>query len=116
VIAARLHGREDLRVEEVPDPEPGPGEVKIAVAHNGLCGTDLHEYFDGPMACTNEPHPLTGGRLPQIVGHEFAGTVAAARVRVAIRRRRRRPVWDVLSMRDEPSPHAYEVSCRVRAR
>ena len=47
------------------------------MAHNGLCGTDLHEYFDGPMACTNEPHPLTGGRLPQIVGHEFAGTVAA---------------------------------------
>jgi (R,R)-butanediol dehydrogenase/meso-butanediol dehydrogenase/diacetyl reductase len=77
VIAARLHGREDLRVEEVPDPEPGPGEVKIAVAHNGLCGTDLHEYFDGPMACTNEPHPLTGGALPQIMGHEFAGTVAA---------------------------------------
>jgi (R,R)-butanediol dehydrogenase/meso-butanediol dehydrogenase/diacetyl reductase len=77
VIAAQLHGREDLRVEDVPDAEPGPGEVKIAVAHNGLCGTDLHEYFDGPLACTNEPHPLTGGALPQIMGHEFAGTVAA---------------------------------------
>jgi (R,R)-butanediol dehydrogenase / meso-butanediol dehydrogenase / diacetyl reductase len=77
MIAARLHGREDLRVEEVADPEPDAGEVKIAVAHNGLCGTDLHEYFDGPMACTTEPHPLTGGVLPQIMGHEFAGTVAA---------------------------------------
>jgi (R,R)-butanediol dehydrogenase/meso-butanediol dehydrogenase/diacetyl reductase len=77
MIAALLHGREDLRVEAVADPEPGTGEVKIAIAHNGLCGTDLHEYFDGPMACTNEPHPLTGGRLPQIMGHEFAGTVAA---------------------------------------
>ena len=77
MIAAQLHGREDLRVEEVADPEPGSSEVKIAVAHNGLCGTDLHEYFDGPMACTNEPHPLTGGVLPQIMGHEFAGTVAA---------------------------------------
>jgi (R,R)-butanediol dehydrogenase/meso-butanediol dehydrogenase/diacetyl reductase len=77
VIAAQLHGREDLRVEEVAEPEPGPGEVKIAVAHNGLCGTDLTEYFDGPMACTSEPHPLTGGALPQIMGHEFAGTVTA---------------------------------------
>jgi len=77
MIAARLHGREDLRIEDVAEPEPGPGEVKIAVAHNGLCGTDLHEYFDGPMACTNEPHPLTGGVLPQIMGHEFAGVVAA---------------------------------------
>ena len=77
VDAAQLHGREDLRIEEVADPDPGPGEVKIAIAHNGLCGSDLHEYFDGPMACTNEPHPLTGGVLPQIMGHEFAGTVAA---------------------------------------
>ena len=77
MFAAQLHGREDLRVEEVADPDPGPDEVKIAVAHNGLCGTDLHEYFDGPMACGNEPHPLTGGVLPQIMGHEFAGTVAA---------------------------------------
>jgi (R,R)-butanediol dehydrogenase / meso-butanediol dehydrogenase / diacetyl reductase len=76
MIAAQLHGREDLRVEDVPEPEPGPGEVKVAVAHNGLCGTDLHEYFDGPMACTDEPHPLTGGVLPQIMGHEFAGVVS----------------------------------------
>jgi (R,R)-butanediol dehydrogenase / meso-butanediol dehydrogenase / diacetyl reductase len=77
VIAAQLYGREDLRVGDVVDPDPGPGEVKIAIAHNGLCGTDLTEFFDGPLACTNEPHPLTGGVLPQIMGHEFAGTVAA---------------------------------------
>jgi (R,R)-butanediol dehydrogenase/meso-butanediol dehydrogenase/diacetyl reductase len=49
--------------------------VKLAVAYNGLCGTDLHEYFSGPLACTAVPHPLTGGALPQIMGHEFAGTV-----------------------------------------
>jgi (R,R)-butanediol dehydrogenase/meso-butanediol dehydrogenase/diacetyl reductase len=77
MLAARLYGREDLRVEEVQDPEPGPGHVKLAIAHNGLCGTDLHEYFDGPSACTYEPHPLTGGVLPQIMGHEFAGVVTA---------------------------------------
>jgi (R,R)-butanediol dehydrogenase / meso-butanediol dehydrogenase / diacetyl reductase len=76
MIAARLHGREDLRIEDVPEPQPGDGEVKVAVAHNGLCGTDLHEYFDGPMACTTEPHPLTGGVLPQVMGHEFAGVIS----------------------------------------
>jgi (R,R)-butanediol dehydrogenase/meso-butanediol dehydrogenase/diacetyl reductase len=77
MLAARLYGREDLRLEDVQDPEPGPGQVKLAIAHNGLCGTDLHEYFDGPSACTQVPHPLTGGVLPQIMGHEFAGTVTA---------------------------------------
>ncbi|MDT3445180.1 2,3-butanediol dehydrogenase [Pseudofrankia sp. BMG5.37] len=77
MIAARLHAHEDVRIEEIPEPEPAAGEVKIAVAHNGLCGTDLHEYFSGPRACTTTPHPLTGGVLPQIPGHEFAGTVTA---------------------------------------
>jgi (R,R)-butanediol dehydrogenase / meso-butanediol dehydrogenase / diacetyl reductase len=77
MLAALLHGNRDLRIEEVPEPEPGPGEVKLAVAHNGLCGSDLSEYFFGPRACTTEPHPLTGGVLPQIMGHEFAGTIAA---------------------------------------
>ncbi|OHV25748.1 alcohol dehydrogenase [Parafrankia soli] len=77
MIAARLHGPGDLRVEEVDEPEAAAGEVKIAVAHNGLCGTDLTEIFSGPRACTTVPHPLTGGVLPQIVGHEFAGVVAA---------------------------------------
>src|SRR5580692_5259663 len=74
--AARLHGRLDLRVEDVAVPEPGPGQVAVTVAHNGLCGTDLHEYFAGPTVCTDVPHPLTGAVLPQVMGHEFAGTVA----------------------------------------
>ena len=77
MLAARLHGREDLRVEEVEEPQPGPGEVKLRVFHNGLCGTDLHEYYAGPMACSDTPHALTGAVLPQIEGHEFAGVVAA---------------------------------------
>ncbi|ADP85034.1 zinc-binding dehydrogenase [Pseudofrankia inefficax] len=83
MIAARLHGPQDIRIEDIPEPEPGAGEVKLAVAHNGLCGTDLAEFFAGPRACTTVPHPLTGGVLPQVMGHEFAGVVAAVGAGVA---------------------------------
>lgn len=76
MLAARLYGTKDLRIEEMPEPEPGPGEVKIRVAYAGICGTDVHEYFEMPRA-THEPNPLTGATLPQTLGHEFAGTVVA---------------------------------------
>ncbi|OHV06211.1 alcohol dehydrogenase catalytic domain-containing protein [Mycobacterium talmoniae] len=75
--AARLYGKEDLRIEEVPEPTPGPGQVKLRNEYTGICGSDLHYYFF-PEALpwdVNEPHPLTGAALPQILGHEFAGTV-----------------------------------------
>ena len=45
------------------------------VAHNGICGTDLHEYYTGPTAVSDVPHRLTGAVLPQVMGHEFAGVV-----------------------------------------
>ncbi|MBA4864599.1 2,3-butanediol dehydrogenase [Streptomyces sp. PSKA54] len=76
MLAARLYGAKDLRIEEMPEPETGQGEVKIRVAHAGICGTDVHEYFETPRA-THEPNPLTGATLPQTLGHEFAGTVVA---------------------------------------
>lgn len=74
MLAARLYGAKDLRIEEMSEPEPGPGEVKIRVAYAGICGTDVHEYFEIPRA-THVPNPLTGATLPQTLGHEFAGTV-----------------------------------------
>jgi (R,R)-butanediol dehydrogenase/meso-butanediol dehydrogenase/diacetyl reductase len=64
-----------VRLEEVDEPEAGPGEVLLRVAYNGLCGSDVHEYFDGPTAATTAPHPLTGCSLPCILGHEFSGVV-----------------------------------------
>jgi (R,R)-butanediol dehydrogenase/meso-butanediol dehydrogenase/diacetyl reductase len=76
VRAVRLHGREDLRLEELPLPVPGPGEVALDVHLNGLCGTDVHEYYDGPDFVSATPHPLTGESLPAVLGHEFCGTVA----------------------------------------
>jgi (R,R)-butanediol dehydrogenase/meso-butanediol dehydrogenase/diacetyl reductase len=73
--AAVFRGREDLRLEDVPEPSPGPGEVKLRVRYTGICGSDLHEYRHGPLFSSREPHPLTGARLPVILGHELSGEV-----------------------------------------
>ena len=43
--AAVLYGKGDLRVEEIPVPEPGPREVLVEVAAVGVCGSDIH-YFE----------------------------------------------------------------------
>jgi (R,R)-butanediol dehydrogenase / meso-butanediol dehydrogenase / diacetyl reductase len=47
--AARFHGPSDIRIDEVPDPTVGPGKVEIAVDWCGICGTDLHEFLEGPI-------------------------------------------------------------------
>ena len=74
--AAVYHGRQDLRLEEVPEPVAGPGEVKLKVLYNGICGSDLHEYYDGPITTrATTPHPLTGVKNPVILGHELCGEV-----------------------------------------
>ncbi len=64
--AALYYGPGDVRLEDIPEPDPTPGTVKVRSLHNGLCGTDLHQYFVGPMS----PAPL-----PTVVGHEFSGEV-----------------------------------------
>lgn len=68
--ALRWYGRKDLRYEDVPEPSPGPGQLKIKVTLAGICGTDLKEYATGP-------HMVPPDSLPLTLGHEFAGTVAA---------------------------------------
>jgi len=45
--AAVYKGVKDIRVEEVPEPKAGRGEVKIKVKYCGICGSDLHEYQHG---------------------------------------------------------------------
>lgn len=75
--AARWHGRRDVRVERIPDPEPGPGEVLVQVALCGICGTDVEEHQHGALAIpVGDPHPLTGRTAPLTLGHEVVGTVA----------------------------------------
>jgi (R,R)-butanediol dehydrogenase / meso-butanediol dehydrogenase / diacetyl reductase len=77
--AAVWHGREDVRIEEVRDPSaPPPGQVQVKVAWCGICGTDLHEYFGGPLYIPlDHPHPVTGVQAPVIIGHEMSGEVTA---------------------------------------
>jgi L-iditol 2-dehydrogenase len=66
--AARLYGAKDIRVEEVPTPQPGPGEVLIRVRAVAVCPSDLRIYQDGHASGTYPDHPL-------IQGHEFAGDI-----------------------------------------
>lgn len=74
--AARWHDRKDVRVEEVQEPEPGPNSVQIEPRLCGICGSDLHEYEDGPIVIpTEDEHPLTGERAPVVLGHEYSGVV-----------------------------------------
>ncbi len=66
--AAVLHAlREPLRIEQLPIPEPGHGEILVKVTACGVCHSDLHAV-DGDWT----PPPV----LPLIPGHEVAGTVA----------------------------------------
>jgi len=77
--AVRFHAARDIRVEDVAEPtdDLGPHEVLVRPRRVGICGTDLHEYLAGPIVTPVEPHPLTGARNPQILGHEFSADVLA---------------------------------------
>ncbi|KAH6963035.1 chaperonin 10-like protein [Fusarium avenaceum] len=74
--AARYYGIEDIRVEQVPQPTVRPGQVKIAPAFVGICGTDLHEFLGGPNFCPTTPHPITKETIPVTLGHEFSGIIS----------------------------------------
>lgn len=75
--AARFHARKDIRIEDIPEPELRPGTVAIDVAWCGICGTDLHEYLEGPIFVppAGHPHPISGESAPVTMGHEFSGTI-----------------------------------------
>jgi L-iditol 2-dehydrogenase len=67
---AVLHGVHDLRIEERPVPEPGPGEVLIRVSSVGTCGSDVHYYEHGRIGDFVVEQPL-------VLGHEPSGVVVA---------------------------------------
>jgi (R,R)-butanediol dehydrogenase/meso-butanediol dehydrogenase/diacetyl reductase len=67
--AAVYHGPLDVRIEDVPEPRPGPNELLVEVSRNGICGSDLHTYVGATKGGASM-------HLPGIVlGHEFAGVV-----------------------------------------
>lgn len=63
-----LHAPGDLRLEERPVPEPGPGEVLVGVRSVGICGSDLHMFEDGRVGTSVVTTPV-------VLGHEFGGAV-----------------------------------------
>lgn len=63
--AVVYHGINDLRVETVPVPAVGPGELLVRIATCGVCGTDLKKIHTGSHSA------------PRIFGHEMAGTIVA---------------------------------------
>lgn len=77
--AARYYDQKDIRIEDIPEPELKPGTVAIDVAWCGICGTDLHEYLEGPIFVPpkGKPHPISGEEAPVTLGHEFSGTITA---------------------------------------
>jgi L-idonate 5-dehydrogenase len=66
--AVRIHAKRDMRTEELPNPEPGAGEVRLRVSYVGVCGSDLHYYADGAAG-------IFAIREPLIPGHEVSGVV-----------------------------------------
>ena len=68
--AAVLHGREDVRIEQVPIPQAAPGELIVRVGAALTCGTDLKVFRRGYHARMIVP--------PALFGHELAGTVVEA--------------------------------------
>ncbi|GIG28173.1 L-idonate 5-dehydrogenase [Cellulomonas marina] len=63
-----IHGKDDLRVEEVPTPEAGEGQVRLRMAYGGICGSDLHYWAHG----ANGEFVV---REPLVPGHEVVGVV-----------------------------------------
>ena len=72
--AVVTHGPKDYRIEQVPVPKPGPGEILIEVEAVGICASDMKCWLGGPLFWGNDG---AGGYVegPVIAGHEYAGRV-----------------------------------------
>ncbi len=62
---ANWYNNRDIRIEEVPTPRPGPGELLVKVISCGICGSDIVEWYRLP-------------RAPLVQGHEIGAQVIAA--------------------------------------
>lgn len=62
---ARYYSSKDIRIEEMPVPDIGPGELLVRIKASGICGSDVMHWY-------------RAGRGPVVLGHEVAGVVVAA--------------------------------------
>ncbi|XP_066510169.1 sorbitol dehydrogenase-like isoform X1 [Hoplias malabaricus] len=67
-LAAVLHSKGDLRLEQRPIPEPAPDEVLLRMHSVGICGSDVHYWLNGGIGDTVVKKPM-------VLGHESAGCV-----------------------------------------
>jgi L-idonate 5-dehydrogenase len=65
-----IHSAGDLRIEDVPTPALGAGQLQARVRFGGICGSDLHYYQHGGFGTVRVKEPM-------VLGHEIAGTVEA---------------------------------------
>ncbi|HUH94171.1 MAG TPA: L-idonate 5-dehydrogenase [Casimicrobiaceae bacterium] len=69
MLTCRIHAKDDMRVDTDAEPSVGPGEVLIRLGAGGICGSDLHYYYEG----RNGSFVI---REPLVPGHEASGVVA----------------------------------------
>jgi threonine dehydrogenase-like Zn-dependent dehydrogenase len=75
MLQVRIHGPDDVRLDDVPEPTPGPRDALLRVATCGICGSDLgYVRMGGLMGPAREPMPI---------GHELAGVVEAVGAEVS---------------------------------
>jgi (R,R)-butanediol dehydrogenase/meso-butanediol dehydrogenase/diacetyl reductase len=79
VLSAVWYQARDIRIERRARPALGAGEVRLRVTLCGICGSDMHEYLDGPHAIpVGAAHALSGTAAPIVLGHEFSGVILEA--------------------------------------
>lgn len=61
---AKYYGKDDIRIEEMPVPVPGTGEMVVRIRASGICGSDVLHWY-------------RAGKGPLVLGHEIAGEVAS---------------------------------------
>jgi L-iditol 2-dehydrogenase len=62
MLVAMYYGQNDMRIEEMPVPEIGPGELLVRTAASGICGSDVMHWY-------------RAGKTPLVLGHEIAGEI-----------------------------------------
>lgn len=72
-----IHAAEDLRWEDAPEVEPGPDQVRLRIKYVGICGSDLHYYYQGANGAFVITEPLTPGHeLSAVVDLDPSGEYA----------------------------------------